>query len=79
MLLYYAFAERDTISASKNTNLFCSVVYSEDKQQCDEVKNCKNILAQADVRPMVGNVVQSSEDVDKSGWVPAISQHKFIQ
>lgn len=39
------------------THLLGAVVYSEDKQQSDEVENSKNVLAQTDVHPTAGSVV----------------------
>lgn len=53
------------------TDLLSAVIYPEDEQQRDEVENSKNILAQMDVHPMVGDVVESCEDVDKASRVPA--------
>ena len=55
------------------TDLLSAVVYPEDEQQCDEVENSKKVLAQADVHPMVGDVVESCEDVDKASRVPAMT------
>lgn len=50
------------------------VVYPEDKQQCDEIENSKNVLAQTDVCSMVGDVVERCEDVHKASRVPATTQ-----
>lgn len=54
-----------------HTDLLSAVVYPEDEQQCDEVENSKNVLAQMDVHPMVGDIVESCEDVHKASRVPA--------
>lgn len=56
------------------TDLLGAVVYPEDEQQRDEIENSKKVLAKADVLPMVGDVVESCEDVDKASRVPATTQ-----
>lgn len=60
------------------TDLLGAVVYPEDKQQGDEVENCKKVLAQTDVHPVAGDVVESCEDVDKASRVPATTRCSFI-
>lgn len=59
------------------TDLLGAVVYPEDKQQGDEVENGEKVLAQTDVHPMAGDVVESCEDVDKAGRVPATTRCSF--
>lgn len=54
------------------------MVYPEYKQQSDEVESSKDVLAQADVNPMVGDVVKSGEDIDKAGRIPVTSRCTFI-
>lgn len=59
------------------TDLLSAVVYSEDKQERDEIENSKKVLGQTDVRSMVCDVVKSCEDVDKASRVPATTHsHK---
>lgn len=63
-----------TMAFATQTNLLGAVVYPEDKQQRDKVENSKQILAQADVHPMVGDVVESCKDVDKASGIPAMTR-----
>lgn len=59
------------------TDLLSAVVYSEDKQERDEIENSKKVLGQTDVRSMVCDVVKSCEDVDKASRVPVTTRsHK---
>lgn len=46
------------------------VVYPKHQQQSKQVEDSKQVLGQADVQPMVSDVVQSGEDVHKPSWVP---------
>lgn len=59
------------------TDLLGAVVYPEDEQQRDEIENSKKVLAKADVLSMVGDVVESCEDVDKASRVPATTQSQL--
>lgn len=59
------------VKMCSNIDLLCAVIYPEDKKQRDEVENSKQVLAEADVPSMAGDVVKSCEDVNKACRIPA--------
>lgn len=59
------------LTFAPQADLLSAVVYPEDKQQRDEIESSKKVLAQADVHAVVGDVVESREDVDEAGRVAA--------
>lgn len=59
------------------THLLSAVVYPEDKQQCYEIENSKKVLGQTYIRSMVCDVVEGSEDVDKTCRVPVMTCFKI--
>lgn len=45
------------------------MVDPEDEQQGEQVENSKQVLGQANIHPVVGDVIQRCEGVHKSCWV----------
>ena len=50
-------------------DLLGAVVDPEDEQQGEQVENSKQVLGQANIHPVVGDVIQRCESVHKSCWV----------
>ena len=60
------------------TDLLSAVVYPEDEQKRDEVESSEDVLSQTYVHTVAGDVIKSSEDVDKASRVPATTRGQLF-